>query len=88
MGTIKIKSTHPESQGDFVVIEEADFVEGQHEHYLTPAEAAAKAKKDEADRKAAEKKEADEKAAIEKAAAEKAEAERKAAEEAAAKAKK
>jgi hypothetical protein len=25
MGTIRIKSTHPETQGEFVVIEENDF---------------------------------------------------------------
>ena len=29
-----IKSTHPESQGDFVVIEDADFNPDKHEVYI------------------------------------------------------
>jgi hypothetical protein len=33
MATTKIKSTHPESQGDFVEIEEADFDPKIHELY-------------------------------------------------------
>lgn len=41
MATIKIKSTHPPSQGDFVEIEEVDFDPMRHELY-DPA-----AKKDE-----------------------------------------
>jgi len=34
MSTVQIKSTHPESQGPFVIIDEADFIEGQHELYV------------------------------------------------------
>lgn len=34
METIKIKSTHPESQGEFVVINAADFKEGEHDLYV------------------------------------------------------
>lgn len=34
MSTIKIKSTHPESQGAFVVINEADFDAEKHELYV------------------------------------------------------
>lgn len=33
MAVIKIKSTHPESQGDFVLIEEEDFDAERHEIY-------------------------------------------------------
>lgn len=33
MATIQIKSTHPESQGDFVIIEDGDFNEEIHELY-------------------------------------------------------
>ena len=35
-GTIKIKSTHPESQGDFVVINADDFDEKKHVKYEEP----------------------------------------------------
>ena len=38
MGTIKIKSTHPESQGPFVVINEADYDPRVHELYVEGAE--------------------------------------------------
>lgn len=38
--TIKIKSTDPESQGDFVVIEKADFDVTVHEEYDENAPAA------------------------------------------------
>lgn len=34
METVRIKSTHPESQGPFVNINKDDFVEGQHELYV------------------------------------------------------
>jgi hypothetical protein len=33
MPTIKIKPTHKESQGDFVLIEEEDFNADIHQHY-------------------------------------------------------
>jgi hypothetical protein len=34
MGTIKIKSTHPESQGPFVIINESDFDADKHALYV------------------------------------------------------
>jgi hypothetical protein len=43
MQTIKIKSTHPETQGPFVVIDAADFDPAKHTAYTEP-----KPKKDEA----------------------------------------
>lgn len=33
MAVIKVKSTHPESQGPFVLLESEDFKEGEHELY-------------------------------------------------------
>lgn len=44
MTAIKIKSTHPESQGEFVLIEEADFdPEKGHELLEEPKKARTKA---------------------------------------------
>jgi hypothetical protein len=39
---VRVKSTHPESQGDFVEINETDFVEGVHELYDGPVAVEAK----------------------------------------------
>lgn len=33
MSVIKIKSTHPESQGEFVLIDEDNFDKNIHQHY-------------------------------------------------------
>jgi hypothetical protein len=44
MATIKVKSTDKKSQGDFVVIEEADFDPEKHEKLTDKQEAAAGAK--------------------------------------------
>jgi hypothetical protein len=54
MATIKIKSTDKKSQGDFVVIEEADFDPEKHEKLSEKQGAAADAKTATADAKAKE----------------------------------
>lgn len=38
--TVKIKSTHPESQGPFVEINESDFDAKKHQRYEEPKKAA------------------------------------------------
>lgn len=44
MGTVKIKSSDKKSQGDYVVIEEADFDPEKHEKLTEKQDAAADAK--------------------------------------------
>jgi hypothetical protein len=39
MAMIKVKSTHPESQGPFVLMDEADFDAKKHKLYVELAEA-------------------------------------------------
>lgn len=38
MSTIKIKSEHKETQGDFIIIDSENFVEGVHELFVENAE--------------------------------------------------
>ena len=42
---MKIKSTHPESQGEFVIIEDSDFDEKTHVPYVDQEEPAKRGRK-------------------------------------------